>query len=388
MIGYGKQSLDGREILEVSKVLKSNFLTQGPKILEFENLLSKTFGSKYSTVVSNGTAALHLVGLSLGWNSKSYVITTPLTFLASANCILYSHATPFFVDIDKHTNCIDVNKIENSIKKLIKMNKSIKAIIGVDFAGLPCDWASIKQIASKYNITTINDNCHAIGASINNKISYAIKYADIVTHSYHSVKNITTAEGGAVLSKNINIDNKIKLLRNHGILRDEKKQKIYGRWYYEMIDIGYNYRLTDIQAAIGIVQIKKLNNFIDKRNKIAKFYDNFFSKYSEFSIPKKYSKLGHAYHLYVLKFDFKKHKKNKVEFFNFLYSKGINLQVHYIPLHYQPVYKKKYGYRKNDFPNAETYYDQTFSLPIYPELKKEQMIYVAKTILSYLTNYY
>jgi len=384
MINYGKQSLDEKEIKAVSKVLKGNLITQGSKIIEFENSLKKYFGSKYCTAVSSGTAALHLAGLSLGWNKKSYVITTPLTFLASANAIIYSNATPVFVDIETDTNCIDIYKLEATIKKLKKENKDIKSIISVDFAGLPCNWIAIKKIANKYNLTTINDNCHAIGASINNNVAYASKYADIVTHSYHPVKNITTGEGGAILSNNAKYDSKFKLLRNHGIFKDIKRQKIYGRWFYEMIDVGYNYRLTDIQAAIGIVQIRKLNRFIKQRNKIAKFYNNFFKNFIEFTTPIGSPNLGHAYHLYVLRFNFKKYKKNKIHFFNYLYSKGINLQVHYIPVHLQPLYISKYGYKKKDFPNAENYYEEAFSLPIYPDLTNKQMVYVAKTIVKYL----
>ena len=384
MIGYGKQSLNEKEISAVINVLKNDFLTQGPKILEFEKLLKSKFGSKYCSVVSSGTAALHLAGMALGWKEKNIVITTPLTFLASSNSILYCNAEPFFVDIDANTCCIDIDKLEYSIKKLKKNNKIIKSIIGVDFAGLPCDWESINYLSKKYNLTLINDNCHAIGASLNNNFAYASKYADIVTHSYHPVKNITTAEGGSVFSNNLKIDKKIKLLRNHGLLRDISKQKINGRWFSEMLELGYNYRLTDLQAAIGIVQIKKLDSFIKKRKKIANYYNKIFKQYEEFKIPLNNDSFGHAYHLYVLKFNFKKNKKNKKNFFNFMFSKGINLQVHYKPVHLNPFYIKKFGFKKNDYPISENHYFESFSLPIYPDLKVSEMENVAKNIIKYL----
>lgn len=272
MISYGKQYIDKKDIDSVTKVLKSDWITQGPKIKEFENLIKKKFKSKFCTVVSNGTAALHLAGLSLGWKPGDIVLTTPISFLATSNCIVYSGATPCFVDIDRSTYNIDIKKIEQKIKLLKKKRKKVKSIIATDYAGHPCDWKGLKLISKKYNITLINDNCHALGSTYYNDVGYASKYADIVTHSYHAVKHITTGEGGAILTNSANINKKICLLRSHGVTKDKKKIKSYhGSWYYEMQELGYNYRITDFQCALGISQIKKIGKFLKKKKKNCKY---------------------------------------------------------------------------------------------------------------------
>ena len=384
IINYGRQNIDSAEIQAVIKVLKSEYLTQGPRITQFENLLNKKFGSKHCTVVSNGTAALHLTGLALGWKKDDIVLTSPNTFLATVNSIVYNGATPEFVDICKETYCIDPNLLEDKIIKLKKIGKKIHSIIGVDYAGHPCDWESIKYLSNKHSIVLINDNCHAIGASINKNKKYAIKYADIVTHSYHPVKNITCGEGGAILTNNSLLDNRIKILRNHGINKKYKQETKKGRWFYEMNDLGFNYRLSDIHCAIGIVQLKKLNKFIEARKKVAKYYDRFFTEINDFKIPKVKKNFGHAYHLYPLIYKFKKNNKNKKNFFNYLNKNNINLQVHYFPVHLQPFYKKNFGFDKGHCPIAENFYNDVFSMPIYPSLTVKLMKYVVNRISKYL----
>ena len=273
MINYGKHYLDSKDINEVIKVLKTDFITQGSKINEFENLLKKKFGAKFCTAVSSGTSALHLAGLALKWKEGDIVLTSPISFLASANCILYSNATPDFVDIDKSTYTLDPEKVEIKIHYYRKKGKKIKSIIGIDYAGHPCDWESLRYLANKYNISLINDNCHALGSSYKGNITYAVKYADIVTHSYHPVKAITTGEGGSVLSNDNKIDSFIKMCRNHGIERNEKLKSKQGLWYYKMNNLGYNYRITDFQCALGISQLSKIDKFIKKRNLIALNYN-------------------------------------------------------------------------------------------------------------------
>ena len=237
--------------------------------------------------MSNGTAALHLAGLALRWKKDDVVLTIPTTFIATANCILYNKATPKFVDIDKSSYTIDVNKLESKIKYINNKSRKVVAVIATDYAGNPCDWEALKFISKKYNVKLINDNCHAMGAKLNNDHGYAVKYADIVTQSYHPVKHITTGEGGAILTNNKIIDEKVTILRSHGIVRDPKKMNIkQGPWYYEMHDLGFNYRITDFQCALGLSQLKKLKKFIKKRREVAKIYDSEFADNKFFVIPR------------------------------------------------------------------------------------------------------
>ena len=384
MINYGKQSIDRKDISEVLKVLKSDWLTQGPQINKFELALKKNFGAKYCSVVSNGTAALHLAGLALGWKKRDVVLTSPISFLASSNCILYSGATPDFVDIDKSSYNIEINKLETKIKKLKLSSKKVVAIIATDYAGNPCNWKELRHIASKYNIKLINDNCHAIGASYYNDKSYAVKYADIVTHSYHPVKNITTGEGGSILTNHRKIYDKINILRSHGTLKNSKlKFSNEGPWYYEMHEMGFNYRITDIQCALGISQLRKVNKFIRRRKEIAKIYDKEFSGEDIFKIPKVEKNYSHAYHLYPLQIDFDK-KDQKKRLFHKLYKNKIKLQVHYIPIHLQPYYRKNFGFKKGDFPVAESFYKKEVSLPIYFSLKTKEVYKVINKIKFFL----
>ena len=378
MLNYARQHIDSKDVKAILKVLKSNWLTQGPQIQKFENSLKTYFKARYCTVLSSGTAALHLAALSLGWKKGDTIITTPTTFLATSNCILYCGATPVFVDVEDKHFTIDVNKLEQKIINLKKKGKKIAGVIATDYAGHPCDWKSLKKIANQYGIGLINDNCHALGAQMDRDVGYAAKYADIVTHSYHPAKNITTGEGGSILTNNKYIDEKIKRLRTHGV--EKLKNKL---WFYEMKDLGFNYRISDIQCALGISQLKKLKNFVKKREKIAKIYNSFFSNIDNFFIPETNKDNKHAYHLYPLRIDFKKFKMSKESLFKSLKKKKIKLQVHYIPIHLQPYYKKKFDFKRGDFPIAEKFYEQEISLPIYFSLKKKEINYVANSIINF-----
>ena len=380
MISYGRQYVDNNDIKAVVKVLKGDWLTQGPQVKRFEKLLNSKFGSKYCTALSSGTAALHLVAIALGWKKGDIILTTPISFLATSNSILHCHATPVFIDIDKNSFNIDVNKLEKVIVSYQKKGKKISGIIATDFAGQPCDWKSIKNIADKYNIITVNDNCHAIGASINNNKKYAIKYADVVVHSYHPVKNITSGEGGAVFTNNKLIDQRVKMLRSQGIKRFPSKAP----WYYEMVELGYNFRISDIHCALGISQLKKLELFVKKRKLIAKKYDFAFKNIKNLKIPKILHNVSHAYHLYPVRINFKKFDINKNLFFKELKKRKINLQVHYIPIHLQPYYRKKFKFKKGDFPIAENFYEEQVSLPIYYSLKNKEVDYIIKQIKNVL----
>ena len=381
MISYGKQAIDQSDIDCVIEVLKTDWLTQGPAVELFENHLKTYFGSKHACVVSNGTAALHLVGLALGWQKDDIIITTPITFLSTANCILFSGSQPDFADIDHCSYTINPNSVEEKIKYHISKGKQVKAVIGVDYAGHPCDWKSLRILADKYGFKLVNDNCHALGASYFGNIKYAVKYADIVTQSFHPVKNITTGEGGAILTNDFEIDEKVKSLRTHGINKNVKEySKNEGPWYYEMVELGYNYRITDFQCALGINQLKKLNHFIDKRREIAFKYDESFSDNDNLTIPKSDNDIKHAYHIYPLKINFSSINVSKKDFFNKLLSLGIRLQVHYIPVHLQPYYQTNYNFKSGDFPVAEDFYAKEVSLPIFYNLTNDQLSFVIDAI--------
>lgn len=383
-INYGKQYVDSDDIRVVTKVLKSDWLTQGPKIEEFENRLKNYFGSKYCTVLSNGTGALHLAGLALGWSTGDIILSSPISFLSSSNCIIYTGAKPDFVDIDEKTYTIDPNKVEEKIKYYFSKKKKVKAIIATDFAGNSCDWESLKKISNMYGVKLVNDNCHALGTRLNNNHKYAIKYADIVTQSYHPVKHITTGEGGSVLTDDKTIDQKVRMLRSHGVIKNSRSMTTNdGPWYYEMHELGFNYRITDFQCALGISQLKSLNKFLKRRREIAKIYDTEFNNNNIFVTPKSSKNCNHSYHLYPLQINFDKIKISKKELFKKIKEKRISLQVHYIPIHLQPYYRQKYGFESGNFPVAEKFYSREVSLPMYFSLKNKQIYKVTKLIKKY-----
>lgn len=378
MISYAKHTINTDDIISVKKVLLSSNLTQGLEVNKFENNLKKYFSAKYACVTSSGTAALHLVALAYGWKKGDIIITTPMSFVATANCIEYTGAKPYFIDIEAETGNISPLNLEKALKKLNKEKKKVKAAICVDYAGNICDWKNLKKISRKYKINLINDNCHAIGSRLEGDQGYALKYADAVTHSYHPAKNITTGEGGAVLTNNKKIYKKIFNYRTHGI----KKLVNDKPWYYEMKNLGFNYRLTDFQSALGSSQLKKLNLFIKKRNLIAAKYNKNFRNLKNIKIPIQNKNVTHSYHLYSLLIDFKKIGKSKEKFFKQMKKNGFQLQVHYIPIHYQPFYKKKYKFKNGDFPNAENFYKRQVSLPIHPSLKKKDQSKIIRILLK------
>lgn len=376
-INYGNHFISNDDILSVTNALKEKKITQGYIVEKFENKLNSFFNSKYALVVSSGTAALHLSMLSLNLSKKDKVITSPISFLASANCVEYVGAKVDFCDIDKNNFTMDPNLLEDKLKK----DKNIKAAIVVDYAGHPAAWEDFLYLKKKYKIILVNDNCHAFGSKFNNDEDYAIKYADIVTQSFHPVKQITTGEGGAIITNNKNLYSKVKLLRSHGMIRSDNKNT--GPWLYSMNELGYNYRLPDINCALGISQLKKIKIFIKKRRQIAEIYKkNLILDFIK--LPKNNNNIFHSHHLYPIQINFKSLKIDKKTFFKKMMKQNINLQVHYIPIHLQNYYRKKYGFKKGDFKIAENFFKNEVSLPIYYTLTEKEQYRVINEIKKIL----
>lgn len=380
MIPYGKQHITKEDIEAVTAVLKSDFLTQGPNIKTFEEKFAAYIGAKYAVAVANGTAALHLCAIALGVNENSKVITTPITFAASANCIKYCGGDVTFADINAATALIDLDKVEELLQQSPK--GTYAGIIPVDFAGLPVNLERLKKIADAYNLWIIEDACHAPGGYFTD--SKGVKqncgngaYADLAIFSFHPVKHIACGEGGMITTNNKTLYEELLMLRTHGITKDANLlYKNDGGWYYEMQELGYNYRLTDFQAALGVSQLKRADEGLQRRKEIAKRYDDAFNNTSVNNTIARF-KDEHAYHLYIIKVE------NRKALYDYLRTKNIFCQVHYIPVHLQPYYQQL-GFKKGDYPEAETYYNSCLSLPMFPALLNEEQDYVIKNILEFI----
>jgi UDP-4-amino-4,6-dideoxy-N-acetyl-beta-L-altrosamine transaminase len=378
-IPYGKHNITDEDIEEVVKVLKSDWLTQGPNIKLFEEAFASYVGAKFAVAVSNGTAALHLNALALNVKPGDKVITTPITFVASANCIRYCGGEVVFADIDPETYLLDIESVRRILVKDYK--KEIKGIIPVNFAGRVVDMEAYRELANDFNCWIIEDACHSPGGYFYNKLGEKILsgsgiYADLSIFSFHPVKHIAAGEGGMITTNDEKLYNILLNLRSHGIQQDpSKKHENHGLWYYEMQTLGFNYRLTDFQAALGLSQLNRADEGLKKRIKIAKKYTKAFSN---LSYIKHFSGNieGHAYHLYILQVEKRK------ELFNYLREKNIFAQVHYIPAHFMPYYKDL-GWRLGDLPFAEKYYEKCISIPIYPSLLDEEQDFVINTIKEF-----
>lgn len=394
MIPYGRQWIDKDDIQAVVEALKSDWLTQGPKIDEFEKALARYCGSKYAVVVSNGTAALHLACLAAGIKDGDEVITSPITFAASANCAVYCGAHAVFADIDKDTYNINPSEIEG------KITSKTKAIIPVHFAGLPCDLEVISKIAQKHGLIVIEDACHALGAEYQVKDSWvrigSCRHSDMAVFSFHPVKQITTGEGGAILTNSQKLYEKLTLFRTHGITKNAQrfanKNEAFSNnmgvltanpWYYEMQELGFNYRLTDIQCALGLSQLSKLDKFLVKRRAIAAIYSDAFKETAHVKTPLGPKGKKSACHLYVLQIDFERIGKSRAVIMAELMKVGVGTQVHYIPVYTQPFYKKM-GFKESGFPEAEKYYKKALSIPMYACLTEGEQNVVVDSIRSVL----
>ena len=352
--GYGEQTIDVSDVLEVLNVFDTPYLTQGPKCTEFEQAICEYTGAKFAVAVSNATAGLHISALATGITNGDRAITSPNTFLASSNCVLYSGGKVDFADIDPKTGCIDAKEIEKHI------TPETKLIIPVHFSGIACDMEAIHEIATKHNLTVIEDAAHAIGTDYKNKKIGSCEFSKATVFSFHPVKTITTGEGGIITTNDKEFYNKLVALRSHGTHRGQ-------RWHYEMRELGYNYRMTDIQAALGISQLKKLNNFKQRRREITNLYHQLFKDDTRFSFLQEPSYSNACFHLCPLLIDFSQVKITKEELYDKLREKGLFLQIHYIPVHTQPYYKDM-GYNWGDYPAAEAYYNAEISLPLFPTL--------------------
>ena len=376
-IPYGRQSLEAEDLKSVVEVLESDYLTTGPRVREFENALCSHFGCQEAIAVSSGTAALHLAA-SVLLKSGDKVLTTPNSFVATANSILYCQAKPVFVDIKPDGN-LDLDKCE----ELLARDSRIKAIFGVNFSGLPLCREKLKYLKKKYNIKILEDACHSPGAD---KVGNG-EISDCTILSFHPVKHITTGEGGAILTNDRIIADKIRCLRTGGIVHNsaefttEWSRDQEGNphpWAYEMHDLGYNYRLTDLQCALGVTQLSKLKRFIELRQQIANQYDQAFG-HSDSLKPLYEFTSKSVYHLYVLRADFSKLKVSRTEFFKRMRDRGIGLQLHYIPIPYQPYYQSL-DLEKTKIPEMDKYFDQSFSIPIFPKMRKDEVQKVISSI--------
>ncbi len=375
-LNYGRQFIDDDDIQCVVETLRSNFLTQGPKVREFEEALCDYTEAKYCVCVANGTAALHLSVAALEIEKGMEGITSPITFMASSNSLVYNGLIPRFVDIDPKTYLIDIKKTENTL------TDKTRVIIPVHFTGQPVDMEKLSDIAKNRNVHIIEDAAHAIGSKYLDGTRVGnCQHSSMTIFSFHPVKTITTGEGGAITTNDETLYQKLLELRSHGITKATNKLTTNpGPWYHEMHMLGFNYRLTDIQAALGKSQLKKLDEFIKRRREIVAKYNEPFRKIEWLATPYEQDNVYSAFHLYVVQINFELIKKSRKQVMEILFEKGIGTQVHYIPVYRQPYYQDNYSLNINEYPKSEHYYNQCLSLPLYPDLKDEDVDYIIQSI--------
>jgi len=388
MIPYGRQDISEDDIQAVADVLRSDYLTQGPVVPAFEKSVKDYCGAKFAIAVNSATSALHISCLALGVGPGDIVWTTPISFVASANCALYCGARIDFVDIDPLTYNMSMDCLSGKLEVAEKEGKLPKVIIPVHLAGQPCNMAAIHSMSERYGFKIIEDASHAIGGRYLDAPIGNCRYSDITVFSFHPVKIITTGEGGMALTNDPEIANKLVRLRSHGITRvqEEMTHITDGPWYYQQLELGFNYRMTDIQAALGLSQMKRLDEFVKKRRKIADRYNKYFADLwvtTPFEEPDSYS----ATHLYIVRLKLNEIKFSQKDIFEWLRSCGIQVNLHYIPIYRHPYYEKM-GYIKKDYPQAEAYYAQAMSLPVYPalsDLQQEEVVQRMNTPIGFQT---
>jgi len=382
-IPYAHQCLDNKDIKEVVKALKSDWLTQGPRVKAFESALCKYTGARFALATSSGTSALHLSMLALGVGRGDETLTSPITFSASANCALYVGARPQFVDIDSRSYHVDIEKLKDFLKPHSR-RKGIKVVVLVHFMGTVSEIEEIRKICSKYGIKLIEDAAHALGAKYKYKGKWikigSCRHSDITIFSFHPIKHITTGEGGALLTNNRNIYEKAQALRHHGIIKDSTKPA----WFYDISELGFNYRITDFQCSLGASQLKKLDDMVKRRRELVGTYNKYFSKIEEIQLPFERPDTYASYHLYVIRIP----QNKRGSLYNHLRKSNILTQVNYIPVHLLSFYRRKFGYRTGDFAVAEKYFRECLSLPLYIGLSSNQQLKVIKKVKSFFNKGY
>ena len=385
MIYYGKQSINAADIQAVEEVLRSDFLTQGPAIERFERAVADYCGVKYAVAVTNATSALHISCLAADLGPGDILWTSPITFVASANCGRYCGATVDFVDIDAKTYNMSVDALAEKLRRAKKKNKLPKIVVPVHLAGQSCDMERIRELSEKYGFTVIEDASHAVGADYLDTKVGSCAFSDMAVFSFHPVKIITTGEGGMVLTNDKDLYERLILLRSHGITRDPAKMthEADGPWYYQQIALGFNYRMTDIQAALGASQMIRLDEFVARRRALAARYDELL-KDLPLVTPYVLKGANPSWHIYIVRVDFSHLKKTKKQIFEEMKAQGFILNLHYIPVHTQPYYQSL-GYRPENFPNAMIYYAEALTLPLYYDLTDEQQTEVTAALKKVLT---
>ena len=372
MIPYGKQDINQADVDSILSVLKSDFLTQGPQVPAFEKIISKYCKAKYGVATNSATSSLHIACLALGLGKDDWLWTSPNSFVASANCGLYCGASVDFVDIDPKTYNLSIHELKKKLTQAKKENKLPKIIIPVHFGGQSCDMKEIHALSQEYNFKIIEDASHAIGGKYLDLPIGCYKYSDVTVFSFHPVKIITTAEGGIATTNDENLSERMRLFRSHGVTRDPNLMTNQSNesWYYEQVDIGFNYRMTDLQAALGISQMKRLDEFVAKRHTLSMKYDELLQDLP-IILPHQHNYNYSAFHLYPIQIDLKNIGKDRKQIFNELRQNGIGVNVHYIPIHTQPFYRKL-GFQLGDFPNSEAYYNRSISIPLFYAMTFEQ----------------
>jgi len=359
-IPYGRQSIDENDIDAVVQVLKSDWLTTGPSVEEFENAFASFVGARCAVAVSSGTAALHTAMSAVGIGPGDQVVVPPLTFAATANAVVYQGGHPIFADIDSKTLLLNPEAAEECV------SDRTRALVAVDYAGQPCDYDALRDIADRHGLVLIADACHSLGAEYRGKKTGTL--ADVSVFSFHPVKHITTGEGGMITTDDAALAARMRRFRNHGIDADHRQRAESGTWHYEMTDLGYNYRLNDISCALGTSQLRRLPETLARRREIASAYDRAFSGLASLCIPENSPFVRHAYHLYPVRYQAARTGGDRGNFFRLLREQGIGANVHYLPVHLHPYYQKRYGYRRGDYPVAEAAYDELISLPLFPAM--------------------
>jgi len=379
VLPYGRQWVDEEDIEAVVRVMQSDFLTTGPEVAEFEQAFAVFSGAVEAVAVSSGTAALHAMMYGIGIGPGDEVIVPALTFVASANCVLFQGGTPILADIHPETLLMDPDRIEE------KITSRTKAILAVDFAGRPSDYDALREISNRSGLRLVSDACHAFGATRHGQKVGTL--ADATAFSLHPVKHMTAGEGGLVTTNDPDLASRMRIFRNHGITTDHRQREAKGSWFYEMADLGYNYRLTDIQCALGKSQLRKLPDWVSRRQEIAGVYDAAFRDLAEIETPATQADVSHAYHLYAIQLELSRLSCTRAEVFSALRAEGIGVNVHYIPVHLHPYYRQRFDYRAGDIPYAEAAYERLISLPIFPRMKDTDVEDVIRAVGKVLSHY-